>query len=247
MKRIMLVIFMAAFFAATPAAAQSVELSVEHEHTIGKCRGTLMITPDKIEYKTSHEKDARSWQYTDLRQIKVESSTQLGLVSYEDQKSRLGRDRVFTFKVLEGEITPETSALLVERATRPVATAVMPETEEGPRFEVPVKHVHTFGGCTGTLKIYADRVVYESKEMPTDSRFWRYSDIRNFSQSDRYRFEIASFEDKFGGPKTYNFQLREELPAQAYDYVWARVYPSKFHRDEKIARPGGSSRPVMEQ
>jgi len=68
--------------------------------------------------------------------------------------------------------------------------------------------------------------------MPSDSRYWRYGDIQNINQSDRYRFEVITFEEKLGGPKAYNFQLREVLPPQAYDYVWARVYPSKFHRGE---------------
>ena len=76
--------------------------------------------------------------------------------------------------------------------------------------------------------------------MPSDSRYWRYGEIQNFSQSERYRFEIVSFEDKFGGPKAYNFQLREALPATAYDYVWARVYPSKLRREDRLAQPGGS-------
>ena len=140
----------------------------------------------------------------------------------------LGRDRVFKFKLLEGEISPEISAFLMERATRPLVTSVAPAPDGELRFEVPVKHLHKFGGCLGTLKIYSDRAVYESKEMPQDSRYWRYSDIQDFSQSERFRFEIVTFESKFGGPKAYNFQLREELPAQAYDYVWVRVYPSKL-------------------
>src|SRR5215813_14653938 len=89
------------------------------------------------------------------------------------------------------------------------------------------------GGSIGALKFYPDRLVYESVDMPSDSRYWRYRDIQNISQSERYRFEIATFEDRFCGQKTYNFQVREALPAQAYDYVWARVYPSKSHSGEE--------------
>ena len=237
MKRLTLIIFVVAFFAAKPAFAQNYELSVEHEHTPGACQGTLVISPDQIEYKTTHKQDARTWRYDELRQIKIESPTEIKLVSYEDQKQMLGRDRVFKFKVLAKEITPEISAFLMERATRPLVTSVMPVTKGDLRFEVPVKHLHTFGGCLGTLKIYSDRVVYESKDMPSDSRNWRYGDIQNFSQSSRFRFEVTSFESKFGGPKAYNFQLREELPAGAYDYVWARVYPSKFQRGDNLAQP----------
>lgn len=252
MNRILLSATLLIFFAVKPGSAQSYELPVEHEHTFRNCRGTLVITPERIEYQTTHKEDARAWRYTDLRQIKIESTTSIELVSYEDQKRMLGRDRVFKFKALEGEITSEISALLVERATRPVVTSVAPATEDAPAFEAPVKHLRRFGGSIGALKFYPDRLVYESVDMPSDSRYWRYGDIQNISQSDRFRFEIVTFEDKYGGPKAYNFQLREELPASAYDYVWTRVYPSKLRRDDRLAQPGNSptmlgKRPGAEQ
>ncbi|HEY9435204.1 MAG TPA: hypothetical protein VI260_27425 [Blastocatellia bacterium] len=244
MNRILFIATLLIFFAVNPVSAQSYEIPVEHEHTFRDCRGTLVIMPEGIEYRTAHKEDARAWRYTDLRQIKIELPKSIELVSYEDQKRMLGRDRVFKFKALEGEITSEIGRLLVERAARPVVTSVAPATEDAPTFEVPVKHLHRSGGCAGTLKVYPGRIVYESEDMPSDSRYWRYGDIQNISQSERYRFEIATFEDKLGGPKTYNFQLREALPAQAYDYVWARVYPSKFHSGEpsgQVGRPATSS------
>src|SRR5262245_40874985 len=240
MHRLTLILFVALFFAAQPAMAQSYEFAVEHDHTFGGCQGKLIITPERIEYRTEYKEHSREWRYTDLRQIKIVSPKKMELASYEDRKWRMGLDRIYEFKLLEGEITSEISALLVERATRPVVTSVAPAPEGAPAFEVPVKHLHRFGGCIGTLKIYPDRVVYESQDTPSDSRNWRYGDIQNFSKSERFRFEIATFEDKFGGPKSYNFQLREDMPATAYDYVWERVYPSKFRRDDQLARPGNS-------
>jgi hypothetical protein len=233
----MFILLTTIFSIAQPAAAQSYEFTAEHEHMIRNCRGKLVITPEKIEYQTNHKDHSRQWLYTDLQQIKVESPKELELVSYEDQKWRAGLDRIFKFKLREGEITSEVSALLVERATRPMVTSVRPTDEVAPTFETPVKHLHRFGGCLGTLKIYPDQVIYEAKDEPEDSRFWRYSDIRSFGLSDRYRFEITTFEDKFGGPKSYNFQLREELPRGAYDYVWARVYPSRLQRGDNLAQP----------
>jgi hypothetical protein len=245
MHRLTLIFFVALFFAARPAMAQSYEIAVEHDHTFGACRGKLIVTQERIEYRTEYKGHSRKWLYTDLRQIKIVSPKRIELASYEDRKWRMGRDRIFEFKLLEGEITPAISGLLVERAARPVVTSVAPKTDDAPAFEVPVKHLHRFGGCIGALKIYPDRVIYESQDMPSDSRYWRYGDIQNISQSERYRFEIVTFEDRFGGPKTYNFQLRESLPAQAYDYVWERVYPSKFHSgdesSEQVGRPATSS------
>jgi len=219
------------------AHAQSFTLQVEHEHTLRNCRGTLIITPEKIEYQTSEKRDASIWKYVEIRQITVVSPVEMELATYEDQKRMAGRDRIFKFRLLEGQITPEISALLLEKTTQPLVTSVPPQSEGAPQFAIPVKHLHTFGGCSGTLKIYADRVVFESQ---TDARFWRYSDIQNFSHSERFRFEIISYENRVGGPKAYNFQLKEELPATAYDYVWARVYPTKFHHGGSVVQPAES-------
>jgi hypothetical protein len=235
MKRIVIGMGLLMLCAANSTLAQSYEFKVEREDTLRNQQGKLIITPEKIEYLTDHKGDSRAWRYDELRQVKFDSPQRIVLVSYEDQKWKLGRDRIFKFKVLEGEISPAVSALVMDKAARPLVTSVMPAIEGEPRFEVLVKHLHAFGGCVGTLKIYSDRVVYESKDMPTDSRYWRYSDVQNFSQSERFRFEIVTFESKFGGPKAYNFQLREELPATAYDYVWARVFPSKLRSDNRLA------------
>jgi hypothetical protein len=239
MKRWLPLIAVTLLLATIPAVAQSYEFPVEHEHTLRSCRGTLVVSPEKIEYKTAHEQHARAWPYVELQQIKVAAKTRLELLTYEDEMRLAGRDREWKFKLLAGEITPEISALLLARTTRPLVTSVPPVTEGAPQFEVLVKHLHNFGGCSGTLQIYADRVAFEPAKQPEHGRFWRYADIQSFSQSERFRFEIATFEARFEGLKSYNFQLKQELPPQAYDYVWARVYPSKFYRDG-AATPIGS-------
>jgi hypothetical protein len=254
MRKLTFVIALTAFFLAPKlVSAQSFEFSVEHQHTFRNCRGTLTITSDKIEYKTTHKKDSRTWQYIDIRQIKVESPTTLEIVTYEDQPRMIGRDRIFKFRLLEGQITQEVSALLMAKATRPLVTSVMPVTGGSPTFEMPVKHLHTFGGCEGVLRIYSDRVTYESTDEPTDSRYWRYADVQNFGQPTRYRFEITTFEDKLAGPtKVYNFQLKEEFSARAYDYLWLRVNPSEsYPYDKRVsppeAPPTPTNRPVAQR
>ena len=141
MKTSMLIFVLLLFGAALPAAAQVHEFPVEHDHAWRSCRGALVITPERIEYKTESKEHARAWTYSELKQIKVVSPTALELTSYEDQRLMLGRDRVFAFKLLEGEITPEISMLLMERATRPLVTSVPPTSEGEPRFSAPVKHL----------------------------------------------------------------------------------------------------------
>jgi hypothetical protein len=228
-------------FAASSTLAQSYEFKVERDLMLRNRQGKLIISPEKIEYQADHEGESRAWRYDELRQIKIESTQRIELVTYEDQKWKLGLDRVYKFKIIEGEITPAINALLVERSARPLVTSLLPASEGAPAFEAPVKHLRRFGGCIGILKIYPDRLVYEARDDPENSRYWRYGDIQSLSQSERYRFEIVGFEDKFGGPKAYNFLLREGLPAGAYDYVWTRVYPSKFSRDDR--QVGNKDRP----
>lgn len=211
-----------------PAAAQQFELSVEHAHTLRNCQGTLVITPEQIEYKTTHKHAAQRWRYDEIKQLKIESAHALTLVSYADQKRLLGRDRWYKFRLLSGEITPAISALLQAQATKPIVTSVPPATSGEPVFSVPVKHLHSFGGCLGELRLFADHVIYEATDVPAEARYWRYTELHNISQPERFRLELTTFEERLGGPKAYHFQLRAELPAGFYDYVWARVYPSKF-------------------
>ncbi|MBX3279078.1 MAG: hypothetical protein KF868_13830 [Acidobacteria bacterium] len=218
--------------------AQSHEFQVEHDHLWRSCLGKLIITEEGIEYRTENGDHARAWKFVELKQIKIASPNRLELISYEDDKLMLGRDRDFSFKLLEGRITPEVSARLLAKSKRPLVTSVMPTDEGAPRFMAMVKHLHTTGGCAGTFKVFSDRMTFESADKPEHSRFWRYSHVQGISQSSRYRIEISSFENQPGGVgRDFNFQLKEELSPSAYDYIWARIYPSKFRRDAGAPNP----------
>lgn len=229
MKRIIFATILMILSAPILAKAQSFEFSVEHQHTLRNCRGTLSITADKIEYQTVHKEDSRSWLYVEIRQIKVVSPTELEITSYEDQKRMLGRDRMFNFTLLDGEISPPISALFIEKTKYPVATSVMPETADAPKFELAVKHLHSLGGCEGRLKIYADRIVYESTDKKENSRYWRWSDLQSISRSGAYQFSISSFEAQFvGATKSFNFVLKERMDEAVYDYLWEKLNPVSY-------------------
>lgn len=211
-----------------PVHAENFEFSVRHHHAFRDCRGTLKISGAGIEYQTSHGEDARTWKYDEIRVIKVESPTEITLLTYEDQKRFLGKDRAFEFTLLEGNISGDLSAFLLSKVPRPVSLAVLPESGKSV-FEVRVKHLHTFGGVPGVLRVYPDRVLFQASR-ESDSRVWRLADIQRFGQPDRYRFQITSFVPKAGGPtEVYNFQLLNELPEGVYDYLWVRLHPSSYY------------------
>jgi len=101
--------------------------------------------------------------------------------------------------------------------------------ENPPLYVLPARHRHRWGGCNGELRIYEDRVIYESFEDKENSRLWRWSDIQSFGRSGRYKFEIATFEPQFGGEKTFNFDLKEEMTDEAYDFVWKKFYKVTYY------------------
>lgn len=211
-----------------PGRAQSFEFTVRHHHTLKDCRGTLKISGEGVEYLTVHAKDSRFWRFQEIRTLEVKSPAEISVVTYEDQRRWAGKDKVFEFTLLDRKATPELSAFLLARVKRPMELAVLPE-QGVPRFELPVKHLHTISGTTGVLKIYPDKVVYETARQG-DSRYWRLSDIERFSQPDRYRFQIVSYVPMAGGPtEVYNFQLMEDLPEGLYDYLWVRLHPSSYY------------------
>lgn len=203
--------------------AQEFTFPVQHDHAIGSCKGDLIIAQDGIEYKTAHRKDARRWAYTDIKMVKLVSPQKVEVLSYESSRAKLGRDRTFEFKVQKGEVSKEVSEFLLSRVSRPLATSFV-KSEEKAQYEIPARHRHRLGGCQGTIRVYADRIVYESTR-PESSRLWRWSDIQSISRSGPYQLSITSYEPKFGGPtKAYNFDLKEALTEAGYDYLWARVY-----------------------
>ncbi len=230
MKRYLLISYaIFVFSGATSSSAQSFEYAVKHRHIFQDCRGTLKIDADGVEYRTAHYKDSRKWKFDNIRTLEIKSPTEISIVTYEDQKRWAGKDKVFEFTLLDKKANPELAEFLLKHVKRPLELAVFPEDGEKPEFEIPVKHLHTIVGAEGMLRIYRDKIVFQSSKVG-DSRYWRLEDIERFSQPDRFRFQIVTYVPKAGGPtETYNFQLKEDLPEGVYDYLWVRLHPSSYY------------------
>ncbi|MBI4750836.1 MAG: hypothetical protein HY774_20350 [Acidobacteria bacterium] len=210
--------------------------AVEHQHFLKNQTGRLTITSDGISYQSKVLKevnDSRVWRYEDLREIYIQSPRILVLVTYEDQKWYAGRDRVFRFRFVDSDIPLDTVGLLRANAKRLVVTNLWEAGPTLPVYQIPVKHLHRFGGCEGVLKMYSDQFVFESPEDSTHSRAWGYRDLQDVTRPNRFQLSFTTFEPQFGGPnKIYNFQLKEELPEAAYEWLWNRAFPTNYPRQE---------------
>jgi hypothetical protein len=221
------------FLFAFPANAQEFTYKVEQDRLKGHRDGELIISDRGVEYRaTKREKESRAWTYTDIKLLEILSPTRVRIWTYKDRKILFGKDQSLTFKIVEGQIDQTVNNFLRERIARPFVTSFV-EAEETTLAQIPVKHSHRFGGCEGTLKVYTDRLVYES-QTGHDSRSWRWTDIRAVGRSDVYRFDVETFEPQLGASsRSFNFILKEQMPDRTYDLIWSRVYrPTPLIRAE---------------
>lgn len=204
--------------------AQEFTYKVQQDRLIGHRDGQLIISEKGVEYHaTKRKNEDRIWTFEDIKLFEILSPTRLRIWTYKDRKLFLGKDESLTFEIVEGQIDQKVSDFLRERIARPFVTSFV-EEQATPLAEILVKHSHRFGGCEGTLKVYSDRLVYES-QTGHDSRSWRWTDIRSVGRSDIYRFDIETFEPQIGASsRSFNFILKEQMSDKTYDRIWSRVY-----------------------
>ena len=211
-------------FAARQLNAQEFRYKVEQDRLIGHRDGELIISDTGVEYQAAKkEKENRTWSYSDIRLFEILSPTKVRIWTYRDRKLRLGEDESLTFRITDGQVDPNVSKFIQERITRPFVTSFVHADEEG-LAEMAVKHSHRFGGCEGILKIYSDKLEFQSKT-GHDSRSWRWTDIRSVGRADVYRFDVETFEPQTGASsRSFNFVLKDQMPDNIYDLIWSRVY-----------------------
>ena len=219
------------------ATAQEFKYQVELDRPIGHRDGRLIISDKNIEYLAAKRPgESRTWEYEDIRLLEILSPTKLRLWTYKDRYMQLGGDQSLTFRLIDGQLDQNISNFLRERIKRPFVTSFV-EADENALAEIPVKHSHRTGGCEGVLKVYSDRLVYESRT-GHDSRTWLWTDIRSVGRTDIYRFDVETFEPQVGASsRSFNFVLKEQMPDKTYDLIWARVYrPTPLIRVSASAR-----------
>jgi hypothetical protein len=222
---------------------------VKHDHLRKSCEGELVISEEGIEYVTDFEKHQRHWDFVDIKMLKLISKTEIEVKTYTtyrpelnlDQALNIGSDESFRFKLLEGELTQDISEFLLSKIKKPLATTFVETDDEAapPVFALPVRHRHRWGGCPGILKVYDDKIIYQSYTEPKNSRLWRWSDLQSLGRSSRYKFEITTFEpDLLGGPeKSFNFDLKEEMTDEMYDFLWKKFYKVTYYAPAPRRKP----------
>jgi len=204
--------------------ASEVKIQVKHDHVLGSCRGELVFGDSTLEYKTEDCQDARTWKYEDIQQLGLLSPKKLSVLTYEDRKVQLGKDKRFVFEVSEGEISQSLWQYLQGRLTKPIVSVLLP-SDVAARFQLPVKHQHTLGGCQGLLKVTDQYLIYETTHS-SDSRIWRYEDISSMGSTGPFQLRLTTMErvgGEYSGEKNFIFDLKRRLEPEVYDFIWWRI------------------------
>ncbi len=209
--------------------SQSYTFKVRHDHDPwGKCLGEMTVSPSGIEFKSDNEEHSFNWEWLDIQSVDRKSVSEFTLLSYRDQKWMIGRDRPFNFTVIEGQgLTDEVFNLISAKLKTPVVDRV-PSRIEKVLYDVPVKHLHTFGGCEGILRFGTEMIVFES-ENKEDSRSWRRnSELVSIWSAGKFDLDIIAREREGGDlsrERRFRFQLKEPLDEEFYFRLRRELLP----------------------
>ena len=196
--------------------------------------GALAIAETGISFEETY-KDGKKpkhphrwrWAYQDIQQLKM-SPKSVTVLTYKDNKWRLGADREYEFHLVSDKTFEDVYSFLKGRMDQRFVAEIA-DSVSAVLWEIPVKHLLRFGGAEGVLQLGADKIVYQSMKK-SESRTWRYQDIENVSSSGPFQLTITTFErakTHYGNLKGFNFELKQPLEEAHYNDLWLRLNQSK--------------------
>lgn len=216
-------------FALSGVKGAEFKFQVRHDHGLKSCRGELLFAEDEVVFTAANQKHSRTWSYRDIQQIGLTAADQLTLLTYEDRKLLLGKDRSFRFLLTQGTADQALWSFLQGKVTRPLVSDVIP-SEIPAKYKIPVKHQRRVIGTEGFLEIAERYVIYRTR-VKGDSRIWRYEEIDSIGSTGPYQLRITTMErvhGEIGGDKNYIFNLKERLAPEAYDFIWWKLNGPKI-------------------
>ena len=178
-------------------------------------KGELVIDQTAISYKSEDGKMSVQIPLADVYEADVSHLREIRIETYDLVKRKLMQRQAYTFKLREGEHGPDLARFLAAHLKRPIV-GFLANSPASEAYELPAYHRHRFGGCHGKLRIDATGIQFVS-ERAQDSRTWSYADIETVGTMNEFHFRVSSLNE------TYNFDLKEQLPAAAYNLSFKSV------------------------
>jgi len=189
-------------------------------------RGILTVTSQGIEFHARKKKHSRKWSWLDIQHFDRISESELEILTYEDQLRLLGQDRSYRFRLVKGKFSDELLEKIRQELTQPVTNRRF-ATPQQALYRIPVKHLHTLGGCQGELVFTGDRIYYATGHKK-DAREWRLGqEVESVWSMNRYQLEIHVWENnrrEFSRTRVYQFQLKQPLDSEFYRRLKLQLY-----------------------
>ncbi len=187
------------------SAADNFELEVSRSRILSHQLGTLRVDAQAVTFQSRDGKTRITIPLRDLREAAVADPRALRFETYDRREQ--------VFRARSDAPVEELAKFLTAHVHRPVVG----HYPEGARFRAAAYHRRALGGTSGMLEIGDDGIQFVS-EKPVDSRTWLYRDIETIGRPDSYRFRVTT------NRETYVLELKEDLPAGAYEFAWNKVY-----------------------
>ena len=203
-------------WAALSAFGQTSVYPVRHRHLFGGSMGKLSVGAESISF-TERGHDAahsRQWRYDDIQRLVLEPTT-LQIVTYEDRKWELGRDRVYDFDRIPPDFARHWYPFFAKHLDRRFIAALSDENVKA-QWTIPAKLLKGRSGAQGVLRVASDAVVFQT-DSRRQSRTWRISDINAVSSADPLELTITTRE------RDFRFALKQELTNARFNELWRRV------------------------
>ena len=204
---------LAATLIAFGAPQESFDLTVSRVRTLRDQPGDLHVDAQGVTFRSKDGKTNITIRMQDLREASVANPSALRFETYEVDKWKPIERREYAFRASTDAPLDALAQFLATKVHRPVVGHYW----QGAQFEVPAYHRRAFGGTDGTLRIGEESIQYLS-DKPADARTWLYRDIETLGQPDAFRFRVTT------NRETYVVELKDELPAGAYEFAWRKVY-----------------------
>jgi hypothetical protein len=218
-----------AFLSLAAMLASGQTATVRHTHARGNEPGELQVTATGISFTEAGKgkKHSRIWTYEEIQQLELSPST-IRILTYEDQKWVLGRDREYEFTALPPGFADTVYGVWRDRLDQRFI-ADLPDKQVRVEWQIPVKLLGTIQGSQGVIRVGEDRIVYET-DKPGQSRTWRLEDIDNMASSGPFDLSVVTREHSGAfnsGSREFRFQLKQPLTEARYNDLWRRLNLSK--------------------
>jgi hypothetical protein len=209
------------------SASQGFDLPARWNRFLRSPQGTLSFSATDVSFLSADGKHRLSFPLQEVQQLYI-SAERVAVLTYEDRKLHLGRDRKYEFDRLPPGFAEKVYPLLHPQLGARLVAAI-----RGPDFpaeyEIPVKLLRSWGGPEGRLAVGGELIAFRSPESEA-SRFWWIHELDSISRSSPMDLTIMAFErTSFSrlAPREFRFQLKEPLPEERYHRLWRRINRAK--------------------